>query len=1366
MKRILACRLVCILLFQLVCFSEAVAQNLRQLTVDDGLASSAVTAIHQSPDGLLWFGTLDGMNLYYGEHVERTEMNTLGALEGYLIERILETKKNHMWIQTTYGLHKLDRLSRNTVSFLQFTGGYRLELVGDDHVMVLDTKQQLHLYHPERETFRLVDFSLTDGETLVGMGGTDEFCWFAGNKGVYRYQWVEKEEVVSLDQAVSLTSSPIKFCQKIDDTDFIYVIDERNNLYRLDIRKNEMTFVLDLSEDLAQRGMPSGIVEINGAYIISFKVSGALKLRYELKERKWLRQDLGINSGVFRMIKDRFQDLIWLATDGQGVFAYWEGSYNIRSYSYSDFSFQFGKPIRALFVDDKDWLWIGTKGEGLIGIDRSDKTKDIHLASQRLLTSHNSALEDNSIYALSASNFNGFWVGSEGGLNFYSYATRSLHPVNGGKDIEYVHSVQEVGDSVLWVATVGKGVFKANISKNGSSMQLGNIRHFEVEGGHFSSNYFFAMHYTADGDLWLGNRGYGVFKMYPYGLEPTAWPNKQRSQLLDDVFALYEHKDVLWIGTSCGLLGLGPDGKEWYLNQSDGLPNNIVRSLQMDSKDGLWIATNNGLARMDVDDNDIKTYGRKDGLRVTEFSDGATLRTEDALYFGAMNGWVEVTDNSNYIPTEEYCPPLYLINFRGVEDKKTSLHLLTLNNHTEGVPEIELERDENAFSVTFMALDYVNLGDYQYFYKIDSDKEGTWVDNGKHTMLSLTQLFPGEYTLSVKYRNHMTDYESEPVRLKIHIKPYWWQTGFMQFLYWLCAFVGISYLPVMQYTKVKRRHAYALKAMEQLHKEELYEEKLRFFTNITHEFSTPLTLIYSPCERILSHEGTDDFVRKYVTLIKKHTEKLYLLIQEVIDYRRIETKHQQLHLERYNLSEYMVEACAAFQDMAEKNGVVIEQYFEKNVFWHMDRRCFPKVVANLLSNALKYTPRGGVIKVSLVKLSEKEMQLKVYNTGKGIKEEDRLLIFNRYSVLDEVEEDASKILSRNGLGMAICHSSVQLLEGKIEIESEVGKYAEFIVTLPLLPLPEGQKEATVKDVVSLGMQNLETSKQFPIEPVVIEEPKVEEEGVSFVHLPSEDQSMVLVVDDNPDILFLLREVLSQQYEVKTASNADEALEQLKQIAPDLIITDVMMPGTGGMSLTKQIKQNKHTMHIPLIMLSAKNTDEAKTEGLQSGADAYIGKPFNVQYLQAVVDRLVESRKDMREYYNTSASAYGFVEGQLVKTEDKEFMYLLNEVVERNLSNGSLTTEMIADEMHVSLRSLYRRLKELNLPSPKDYVRERKMEKAVKLLQTSNMSIQEILFECGFNNRAYFYKEFSKRFGTTPKEFRNSANQQDHSLEKA
>lgn len=1350
MKNLSRIKITGILLFFLIQYPIAMAQNLRQLTVSDGLNGSFVNCLHQSKDGFLWFGTKDGLNTYSGQKVEEAAMLNLGSLEGYEIKSIVETMCDNVWIQTAYGLHKLSRLTRETVSYPQFTGKYMLRVVGKDQVIVCDKKNRLYLYQPTNNCFIDVEFPLIKDEVIKNLGGSEEFCWIENEKGLYRFSWQhQSKNSIQLGQAIQLMEGPINYMQSNPYSDDIYVVDTENHLYQINIRENKKTYVLQLKADNHQAQHISSIVKSHETYYISYESGGIHK--YTSTGSRWEKEDLNVKSGVTQMIKDIHQDLIWIATDGQGVFAYWNAEYNIHSFTYSEVNRRLVKPICSLYMDNKGWLWLGTKGEGILGIDRSDKSRNVLDSPQRLLTSKNSLLAGNTVQALSASVHNGFWIGSEEGLNFYHYNTQTIQDVIGGKEIKDIHSIIEFNDSVLCITTIGNGAYKANIERSGSTLRLTHFRHFDMEESGPSSNNFFVMHYTSGGDLWLGNRGQGVFQIYPFGAKPIVTPNRHLSQLQHEILSLYEHKDVFWTGTSHGLYGLSKDGKEWYLDKKNGLPNNNIQSLQVDGQGALWIATNNGIARLDPTLKEINTFDKREGLNVTEFCNGASFKSNGTLYFGAVNGWVEISNNVNYKSSDEYTPPLFYSKLKGIEGKEVFLHLLMMNTPEGEIPEIELACDENAFSISFMVMDYVNAGDYHYFYKVDSKQHGTWIDNGKLNTLSFAQMQPGDYTLQVKYSNSTTGYESEPISFRIHINPYWWQSPWMIALYWLILLSGILFLVWVRYRRSQRRHVYEMKELEQRHKEEVYEEKLRFFTNITHEFSTPLTLIYGPCERILSYKGTDEFIYKYVTLIKRHTERLYQLIQEIIDYRRIETKHQQLNLVQYNLSEYIQDACSAYMDLAEKNSIHLTLEIEADVLWNMDRRCFPKILNNLLSNAFKYTPQNGNVKVSFCKLSEDEVELKVYNTGKGIKEEDRSRIFNRYHVLDEVTENTSHLFSKNGLGMAICHSTVQLLGGTITINSEVGQYAEFVVTLPLLPITEENKADVSSDVVPLSIQNLETKEE--------EMPEEDNEGptkgkAAYVTLPSTERSVILVVDDNKDVLFMLREFLSLSFEVYTALNAEEAWGIIRTVVPHLIITDVMMPGIDGITFAKQIKQNKYTMHIPLVILSAKNTDAAKTEGVKAGADAYIGKPFNFQYLSAVVTRLIESHKSVKEYYSTSASAYSYVEGQLIKSEDKDFLYKLNEIIEQNLNNSSLSNTTIAEMMHLSPRTLYRRLKELQLPSPKDYLKDYKMNKAEKLLQTTSISVQEIIFECGYNNRALFYKDFTERHGMTPKEFRN------------
>ncbi len=1325
------------------------AQNMRRITTQDGLSGSAVTSIGQSDDGWIWIGTLDGIDVLFGGNVRRP--STGKFFEGEIVERLIATSPLDMWIQTTRTLYKINRLAETEEKlevYGQFSGLQSVRPVSSDRVAVLDANKCLHLYYPKKKCFEELKCPLVDGEEVVDFGGTEDFFWVMGKNGLYRYSWIETgPDLILLGGTVELMDVPVKYTAPADDPDILHVLDYENRLYRLDIRQNTKTFILQLNDEVNFRGQPSGIVEIGGTYYISFKVSGAVKCTFNPAVNSWTQNSMDIKSGVFQMMKDKFQNLVWIATDGQGLLSIWDGFHSFQSYCFNDFGYEFGKPVRTFFLDEDDWLWIGMKGDGLVGIDRSDSRKDIYKCARRHLTSSNSPLKDNSVYALSASSHGGFWVGTDAGLNFFSYSDRSLRPVAGGDEIAYVHSILEVDNSKLWVSTVGAGVFEARIVRDGSVVRLEDVRQYVVEDGDMMMNYFFALHCDSDGVMWLGNRGSGIYRIGADGLEHVNLPFVEKSNLMKDVFTLQEYNDVMWVGTSGGLVGMGDD--DYYIGTCEGLPNNIIRALQVDDANNMWIATNNGLARLDSTFTRMDVYGPNNGLLVTEFCDGAAFHAKGKLYFGGMNGWVEVSRNPGYQPQENQMPPLFFVHLKSPKNNIVLLDAAYyMAKSMDNTPYVELEQDENSFFIQYTAMDNVTPNDYRYLYKLEADEGGQWVDNGSMNTISFSSLQHGRYTLYLKYISLTTGRESDPVCMRIYIKPYWWQTMAMKILCWILLVAGIVCGIMLMYRREKLKHINNLKELEQQHKEDVYEEKLRFFTNITHEFCTPLTLIYSPCERILAHDGTDEFVRKYVKLIKKNANRLNELIQEVIDYRRIETKHQQLHLQRCNLSDYMKEICELFMDLAEKKGINFVPDIQPDVYWNMDMRFIPNVTSNLLSNAVKYTPQGGTMKVSFSKLSEERIEIRVYNTGKGIREEDRQRIFNRYYIIDNIEERSAAGLARNGLGMAICYSSVKLLGGTIEINSEVDKYAEFVVTLPLLPLTD-ENGAVVRDVIPLSLQNVELSEHCKV-PLDTEDVSASERTV---HGQNRDLPGILVVDDNVDILSMLNEILSRSYHVEVARSVDEALECLRSSIPELIIADVMMPDKDGMHLIRQVKQNKHTMHIPFVILSARNTVDDMTEGVQIGADAYIGKPFNVQYLLAMVERMIESRKDMQQYYNSSACAFSYVQGKLLKNEDKEFLYKLDSFVEAHLSDSTLDAEAIADAMNLSVRSLYRKLKELDQPSPNGYIKERRMEKVVKLLKTSDLSIQEIIFDCGFNNRAHFYKDFGQRYGMTPKEFR-------------
>ena len=527
-----------------------------------------------------------------------------------------------------------------------------------------------------------------------------------------------------------------------------------------------------------------------------------------------------------------------------------------------------------------------------------------------------------------------------------------------------------------------------------------------------------------------------------------------------------------------------------------------------------------------------------------------------------------------------------------------------------------------------------------------------------------------------------------------------------------------------------------------------HEGKLRFFTNITHEFCTPLTLIYGPCERILHHENSDVFIKKYAQIIKSNTERLNSLIQEVIDFRRMETGNQTCHIQELNISELSQEIIESFSELAEQNNILLQTDVSPNIIWRSDNSCFTKILNNLISNAFKYTPEKGTILIS-VKVINAKLEVKVYNTGKGISKENIPLIFNRYSVLDNIKENSIKGLSsRNGLGLAICHSMVELLQGIIKVESEVNQYAQFTVTLPQLEITENssQKQEDVPKLIQKNSMN-----------------RQELENATAGDKCAQPEATILIIDDNKELLWMLKDILSDEYAILTAENGEEGLALLKQETPDLIITDIMMPKVDGITLTKQIKSNKHTVHIPLVILSAKNTTDEKIEGIESGADAYIPKPFNTQYLVTVIRQLIKKQRELEQYYNSSASAFDFGGGQLLQKEDKEYLQTARELINKNMDNTLFGPEELAAAMQTSSRNLYRKFKNLNQPSPKDFIKEQRMTYAAKLLLTTTLTIQEVMYKTAFTNRSHFYKEFAKRYNQTPREYREVNKQRDTSL---
>ncbi len=1345
------------------------AYNVRRTTNADGLTNSAILAMKLDPEGFLWIGTCDGVNIYDGQKVRLfSEMFPGLRLEGDIIEAICHLNDGSTWVQTNYCLNRVERDGSSSILFPQFQGQERVAYDNEGNLFVFTEGGTVYSYsHAPEAKFQPVMQTGLHLQEVRAFACRDNALVIVTDNATYSYPLSATDgKGFRTSGARKLNESKVRFATI--DGDDILVVTTDNVISRLD-SKGKLHRVADISEAAATRGSISDIMrDVHGDIFVSFHPDGVIKLSPSDNSFESLP---AVTVGVFCLESSPTQDVVWVGSDCQGLFSYFGDRYLFRTFPLANLSPELTHPVRKMWVDRDNALWIGTKGDGVLRIDGFHPPYGISRSAQRtLFTPANSQLLDYSVFGFADSRRNLMWIAGENGVNYYDYADKRIKSLPGGDRIKFIHGIYEENDTTLWLATIGMGVVKVRIGGTPSAPVLTNFRHYYTDKGSFSSNFFFSLYPAPDGRMLFANRGMGAFEIKGNELKPIEIKNDYGTNTVHDIFAIAETDTTLWLGTGHGLLRITPSSEQLFYGEESGFDNSTIHDMQVGQNGQLWISTNKGLAKFDPVTNEIQTYDKNSGVTVMEYSDGASLHLPGTLMFGGIDGLTIISENPDYQSLDPYNPTLSprLLNISGKDVAITDY--LTVKN---GENRLRLSHRQNHFSVTFTAPDYMNASNYTFYYTLDGSN---WINNGSNNTITFNEMEYGDYRLDVKYVNRATNTESAPYRLMISVLPPWYLSIWARILYGVIVVGGLAALAVYLYRRQRLRQKEQLETMRRRHKEDLYEEKLKFFTNITHEFCTPLTLMYGPCERLLSYPGSDDYIKKYVGLVQSNTERMNNLIQELIDFRRVETGHKQLKIRIVGVSELCNDIIHSFTDLAERNRIDFRNEVEPGIVWNSDFECIRKTMTNLISNAFKYTPVGGMIRV-VAKVRDGKLNLEVYNTGRGIREEDKAKIFNRYSVLDNVEENAVKGLSsRNGLGLAICHTMVEMLNGVIDIESEVGKYAMFIVRLPAMELPAEAKKPVIPVVPSAPAEPVADEKRPRKTKVRKTAPGAagEDDGAEDNTLQediaeaqdNDDKKIptVVVIDDNQEILTLLAEGLGD-YNVKTASSAEEGLAILTNTLPDLIISDVIMPGTDGLELTRQIKGNRHTMHVPLILLSAKNTNEEKVLGIESGADVYIGKPFSFTYLKAVVARLLQSREMLKNYYNTSASAYDYSQGKLVAREDKELLENINDYIDSHMEDTKLSPEQLAAYLGCSLRNLYRRFKEIDVASPNDYIKNRRMKIAAKLLITTNLPVKEILFRIGFSNRSHFYKEFDKVYHMTPLDFRKEHHEKDESLAK-
>lgn len=1315
--------------------------NLRKINNAENLSSSNIFSFYQDEKGFMWIGTSRGVDIYDGKRIMKySPGDGEKYFAGSRIEKIEQTG-GKVWLQTYHGLYKIDLKTSVTQSFDMFNRIAFLDKDSRGNIFLVQGNNSIYYTLKDQEQFEqkfipdlaandIADFFIDDSDRLwIFRKNGDNIC--------FSIQIDEQGNANLFPLPGYKHSAGIVYCANEDNLS--YFVDNTYTLYEFDTSSCKAFPIYHLKDYLAGKDNITSLLKFHDDYFIGFKTKGLSLLRKG--EYGYHFDTLEITGGINCLRKDNYQDMIWVGTSGHGVFTCSEDLYSIRSVLLNDLPLKLRQPINALFVDKENTLWLGSRGDGILRVFDFQPDKKVEDHRMELISTSNSGLRDNTILSFSSSRQDNLWIGSEHGLSYFNRIEKRIIPIPvlyGNRNVEFISDIYE-RDSLLWISTLGMGIIQATLEWRNSYPLVTVVKQFTVREDDEFTNRFQYIYPENDSILWCMNKGEGFFRL---NIATSTWENiRFKGNTINETNVIQKdyHGNYL-VGTNFGLVKYGPDDYK-LLNEINKYPTNSIYSILPDTIAGYWLSTNRGLILYNTDQELFRTYDHHDGLSILEFNEGSSFKNENdgTLFFGGTNGFVTIRRNY-YDEGQHYMPPVY---FRTITIRDRQYPVEEFMSQKGKKTILKLSHDENFFSLSFSATDYLNGNGYSYYYKLDSG-EKEWTSNGSSDIITFADLHPGNYTLYIKYYNKVLGKESYIYKLNIEVLPPWYVSFWARCIYFLLLLVVTGLVTRIWIVYNRKKKADRLQKMEQKHKEEIYESKLQFFTNISHEFCTPLTLIYGPCNRLMEQKNLSEPARKYTSIIKQNAERLNSLIQDLIEFNRIESGYKKPVIIPVDITALANKLADSFTDMAESHAVRFEKEISLFIQWNSDKDFIVTILLNLLSNAFKYAENEKKVIVR-IGIDSNNLYITVSNTGKGIAAKDIPTLFDRYRILQNIEQsDNTSFWSRNGLGLAISYNMVHLLGGTIEVESIPDEWTHFRIKLPYLEASlAGSSEETA---VSLPDYNPERTPvwQIPESPIDTSKPTL------------------LVVDDEIEIRWLIFDIFRDDYNVLTAAGPIEASEILKDIHPDLIICDVIMQGTDGLTFSRQVKEDETTAHIPFILLSARQDIEGQTAGLNAGAELYITKPFNVDFLKSSVQRLLERKESLREYFSSPLSSYTLENGKLSHKEHKKFINDILKIINKNLRNKDLSAQLIAEKMNIGLRTFYRKLEEIEEITLAELINNCRLLKAADLLIKTKLTIDEIVFQSGFTNRSTFYRAFSKKYNCTPTEYRK---QQDGSMSK-
>ncbi len=1309
--------------------------NFRHYTVENGLTSNIVRSIIQDRRGFIWIGTEEGLNCFDGINIKNYQINNKGykPLGSNYINYLIEDKSGKIWIATDAGVYIYDYTSDSFNFFNKKTSG---GVSVNSMITNITIDQNGNLW-----------FS-TNGQGVLRYDPASDILkqYFApgANKDQINYIYADADNQIwicpkSNEMPLAKLSRskdkfenfPLKLNNEDIFTTLYYILETSNGDFWLGtwddgIRKLDRN--TGITRTMVSPRKKGGILHIHSLFESAvdelmigsddgFSILNTRTGNHKLYTDDETNANSLSNKFVYPIIRDK-EGGIWIGTYYGGVNYISPKSDIFRGFLHSSYRNSVSGNIISRFCEDKDGnIWIGTDDGGLscYSPQNGNFTNYAPNKSQNSISYHN-------VHALCLNN-DELWIGTySGGLNVLNLKTKkfrkyysSTSDIN-SLDGNSIYAIFKDMDRRIWVTSMsGINLYRPE-TDDFKRVIVSDFMTMDIKQDH-------------SGNIWFATQNKGLFKCDRSG---KNWVNYQfkkdnnkslPSNQINSLFA--DLKGQLLIGTSNGLCKYNYEKDNFELVNLSLPSKNICAILEDDGI--IWLTTTRGLARYNPVNNPegkCIIYTKSDGLQSNQMIINSAFKGSNGnIYIGTLNGFNIF--NPKKIREARESTPVVLTNLE-ILNKEIQINpegklISNLNN----IKKLVLTYKENVFSLKYAALSYISPERFEYAYKLEGfDVDWNYV--GHQNKATYTNLHPGKYIFKVKARDDFGAWSNNVASLDIVVKPPFYLSFAFKLLYAILVCLIIYYIASWYKKKSERRHREHLINMEQEKEREVHKSKIEFFTMIAHEIRTPVSLIIGPLQNLMVSESSNETTRKSLNIIERNSQRLLALVNQLLDFRKVEENGYTLSIRKYNLHQLVTGIVERFRPSMESKSIeFIYDCENENEEVFVDLEAMTKILSNLLSNAIKFT--GKSIKLRVFDDTQNDLfTISLTDDGPGIPAGKLKEIFKPFYQVDSGTKPGT------GIGLNIVKNLTEAMGGLVEVESVEGDGTTFSIKIPI----------NRKDISLIAPeQNLEGEVRQK-EP----EKKDEKKWVA----PA--KSLMLIVDDNEDMIDFLAENFIDQFHLITAKDGVEALDELKNCNPDIIVSDLMMPNMNGIELCSSIRSNMETSHIPFILLTAKTDLETKTEGISTGADMYVEKPFSIQYLKACVYNLIASRNLLKKKFSEMPSMP--LRSVALNKTDEDFLAKINEIIELNISNAELSVDLLAKELCISRSGLFAKIKSMTDITPNDLIQLVRLKQAAVLLQNKQMRINEVAYAVGFNNPSYFSKCFQKQFGVRPMDYAN------------